>query len=65
MKNLEIEKLLLFEKHFLLPNHDFERDAAYTLIEKIEHTERDDTSTIKFCAINATCNRSYIVRRFY
>ena len=34
IKNLEIEKLLPVEKHFLLPNHDFERDAVYTLIKK-------------------------------
>ena len=46
IKNLEIEKLLPVEKHFLLPNHDFERDAVYTLIEKIEHTERDDARAI-------------------
>ena len=46
IKNLEVEKLLPVEKHFLLPNHDFERDAVYTLIEKIEHTERDDARAI-------------------
>ena len=46
IKYLEIEKLLPVEKHFLLPNHDFERDAVYRLIEKIEHTERDDARAI-------------------
>ena len=32
--------------NFLLPNHDFECDAVYIRIEKIEHTERDDTRAI-------------------
>ena len=34
IKILEIKKLLPVKKHFLLPNHDFERDAVYTLIEE-------------------------------
>ena len=39
IKNQEIKKLLPVEQHFLLPNHDFEHDAVYALIEKIENTE--------------------------
>ena len=47
IKNLEIEKLLPVEKRFLLPNHIFfERDAVYTLIDKIENTARYDARAV-------------------
>ena len=46
IKNCDINKLLPVEKHFLLPNHNFEQDAIYTIIEKIENTEREDAKKI-------------------
>ena len=45
-KNPEMKKLLTVEKHFLLPNHNSERDATYTIIEKIENIERDDAKKV-------------------
>ena len=46
IKNCPSDKLMLVEKHFRQSNHDFKRDTRFTLIEKLENTEREDIRDI-------------------
>ena len=54
INNLFIEKLLPVERDFLLPCHDFERDAVYKLIEK---NRKDST---RWCKNSTWKTRKYL-----
>ena len=46
IKSTDYDKLLPVEQHFRLSNHDFARDAKFTIIEKIEKNVSDELTSI-------------------
>ena len=47
MNNAKDPNALPADKHFTLPGHDFNKNAKFTLIEKLTNTNKVATETLK------------------